>query len=123
MPVLHNILVAVVGLTPQVITETVYYLTQVGHPSVVLTALHILTTQLGEEQVRRQLLAPAVGHFYGLCSEYGLDATAIDVHIHILSDAAQVPLDDIRTAADNAAVADQIAAEAFCTGFAQPMPL
>jgi CRISPR-associated protein (TIGR02584 family) len=110
MPALQNILVAVVGLTPQVITETVYYLTQIRQPSVLPTALHILTTQQGHKQVCDQLLAPAAGHFYALCSEYGLDATAIDVHIHILRDAAQVPLDDIRTAADNAAVADQIAA-------------
>jgi CRISPR-associated protein (TIGR02584 family) len=59
--------------------------------------------------VHAQLLAPTAGHFYSLCREYGLDAAAIDVHIHILTDATQVPLDDLRTAADNAAVADQIA--------------
>jgi CRISPR-associated protein (TIGR02584 family) len=109
MPALQNILVAVVGLTPQVITETVYYLTQVRQPPVVLSAIHLITTQRGEEQVHTQLLTSSGGHFYGLCREYGLDATAIDVHIQILTDAAQVPLDDIRTAADNAAVADQIA--------------
>jgi CRISPR-associated protein (TIGR02584 family) len=61
MPAFRNILVTVVGLTPQVITETVYYLTQVRQPPVVLSAMHIITTQRGEEQVRTQLLAPSGG--------------------------------------------------------------
>lgn len=110
MPTWQNILVAAVGLTPQVITETVYYLTQVRQPSVTLHAIHVLTTQRGQEQVHAQLLAPAGGHFYALCTEYGLDAAAIDVHIHVLRNAAHGVLDDIRTAADNLAVADQITA-------------
>src|SRR5712692_2129930 len=110
MQVFRDILVAVVGLTPQVITETVYYLTQVHHPPITLTGIHVLTTQLGKAQLLTQLLAPHSGHFHAFCAEYGLDPTTIDFEVHVLRDAASVPLEDIRTATDSIAVADQIAA-------------
>lgn len=109
MRALRDILVAVVGLTPQVITEMVYYLTQVHHPPITLAGIHILTTQLGKTQLLTHLLSPQGGHFYALCAEYGLDSTTIDFEIHVLRDAGDVPLEDIRTVADSIAVADQIA--------------
>src|SRR5215510_1919052 len=110
MPAFRDILVAVVGLTPQVITETVYYLTQVCRPPVALAGIHVLTTQFGKTQVLTQLLAPGSGHFHTFCAEYGLDSTTIDFEVHVLKDAVDVPLEDIRTATDSIAVADQIAA-------------
>ena len=110
MPAFRDILVAVVGLTPQVITETVYYLTQVHSPPVTLAGIHVLTTQLGKTQLLTQLLAPRSGHFHTFCAEYGLDPTTIDFEVHVLKDAVDVPLEDIRTATDSIAVADQIAA-------------
>jgi CRISPR-associated protein (TIGR02584 family) len=94
----REILVAVAGLTPQVITETLYYLTQKCDPPVAVAEIHVLTT-------------PTDGRFYALCREYDLDPTTIAFdaeHIHLLTDAAGVPLEDIRTAADSAAVADQL---------------
>ena len=110
MPAFQNILVAVVGLTPQVITETVYYLTQVQSPPVTLAGIHVLTTQLGKTQLLTQLLAPRSGHFHTFCAEYGLDSATMDFEVHVLREAAGTPLEDIRTAADSQAVADQIAA-------------
>ena len=76
MPALRDILVAVVGLTPQVITETVYYLTQVHCPPITLAGIHVLTTQRGKAQLLTQFLAPHGGHFHAFCAEYGLDPTA-----------------------------------------------
>lgn len=108
MQVFRDILVAVVGLTPQIITETVYYLIQVRQPPATLAAIHVLTTSPGQERVVTQLLAPRRGHFHTLCAEYGLDAAAIAFEIHVLRDAGSGPLEDIRTASDSAAVADQI---------------
>ena len=64
MQAFRDILVAVVGLTPQVITETVYYLTQVHRPPITLAGIHVLTTQLGKAQLLTQLLSPQGGHFY-----------------------------------------------------------
>ena len=110
MPAFRDFLVAVVGLTPQVITETVYYLTQVHRPPVTLTGIHVLTTQLGKTQILTQLLAPRGGHFHTFCAEYDLDATTIDFEVHVLKDEMGVPLEDIRTATDSRAVADQIIA-------------
>jgi CRISPR-associated protein (TIGR02584 family) len=109
MAAFRDIVVAVAGLTPQVITETLYYLTQVRQPPVLPAEMHVLTTLRGQERLRSRLLAPA-GHFPAFCAEYGLEAARICFEVHLLRDAAQAPLDDIRTAADSAAVADQIAA-------------
>jgi CRISPR-associated protein (TIGR02584 family) len=110
MPAFRDILVAVVGLTPQVITETVYYLTQLCRPPVTLAGIHVLTTQFGKTQLLTQLLAPGSGHFHTFCAEYGLDATTIDFEVHVLKDELDIPLEDIRTATDSIAVADQITA-------------
>ncbi|HXH13073.1 MAG TPA: CRISPR-associated ring nuclease Csm6 [Alphaproteobacteria bacterium] len=109
----REILVAVAGLTPQVITETLYYLTQVRDPPVGIAEIHILTTRPGRERIRTDLLTPDHGRFYTFCAEYGLDPSTIafdDAHIQVLTDVVGVPLEDIRTAADSAAVADQILA-------------
>jgi CRISPR-associated protein (TIGR02584 family) len=109
----REILVAVAGLTPQVITETLYYLTQKRDPPVALSEIYVLTTQPGREQILAELLEPSGGRFYTFCVEYNLDPASIafdDNHIHVLTDAAGVPLEDIRTVGDSAAVADQIVA-------------
>jgi len=109
----REILVVVAGLTPQVITETLYYLTQVRDPPVGIAEIYILTTQPGRERILTDLLTPDRGRFYTFCTEYDVDPTGIAFdgdHIHVLTDAASVPLEDIRTAADSAAVADQILA-------------
>jgi CRISPR-associated protein (TIGR02584 family) len=111
MGVWREILVAVAGLTPQVITETLYYLTQERDPPVAVAAIHVLTTQPGGQRILSDLLTLDDGRFYAFCREYDLDPTTIAFdaeHIHVLTDAAGVPLDDIRTAGDSAAVADQI---------------
>ena len=109
----REILVAVAGLTPQVITETLYYLTQRRDPPVGIVEIHILTTRPGRQRILTDLLTPDHGRFYTFCAEYGLDPSTIafdDTRIHVLTDAAGMPLDDIRTAAESAAVADQILA-------------
>ncbi len=107
----REILVAVAGLTPQVITETLYYLTQKRDPPVAITAIHVLTTQPGGQRILSDLLTLDDGRFYAFCREYDLDPTTIAFdaeHIHVLTDATGAPLEDIRTAADSTAVADQI---------------
>lgn len=109
----REILVAVAGLTPQVITETLYYLTQRRDPPAAIAEIHILTTQPGRQRILSDLLTPDRGRFYTFCAEYDLDPTGIAfdaAHVHMLTNAAGVPLEDIRTAADSAAVADQVLA-------------
>jgi len=107
----REILVAVAGLTPQVITETLFYLTQKRDPPVAIAEIYVLTTQPGRQRILTDLLTPDHGRFYTFCAEYDLDPATIafdDTRIQVLTDAAGMPLDDIRTAADSAAVADQI---------------
>jgi CRISPR-associated protein (TIGR02584 family) len=109
----REILVAVAGLTPQVITETLFYLTQLRDPPVAIAEIHVLTTQPGGQRILTDLLTPDGGHFRAFCNEYNLDATTIAFdadHIHVLTDASGMSLDDIRTASDSVAVADQIVA-------------
>lgn len=101
----RDILVAVLGLTPQVITETLYYLTQVRQPAVWPCALHLLTTRAGAAQVDETLLAPGGGQLYTFCADYGLDL--IPVEVYVFEYPAGVPLDDIRTGRESDAVADQ----------------
>ena len=97
MPAFRDILVAVVGLTPQIITETVYYLTQIHRPPVAFTGIHVLTTHMGKTKLLTQLLASGSGHFHTFCAEYGLDSTTIDFEVHVLKDEVGVPLEDIHS--------------------------
>jgi CRISPR-associated protein (TIGR02584 family) len=69
----REILVMVAGLTPQVITEALYYLTQVRDPPVALSEIYVLTTQPGRQRILDDLLTPHVGRFYTYCTEYDFD--------------------------------------------------
>jgi len=107
----RNILVAAFGLTPQVITETLYYLTQVKVPPTRIDEIRIITTSRGKQQVIDVLLAGGRGMFYQFCSEYGIDAEAVkfdEGSISLLTDARGLPLSDIRTPEENQLAADQI---------------
>ena len=105
-------LVAVTGLSPQVVTETLYALavkpTGGARPSVP-TEVHLVTTKEGAERARLALLHPESGWFHQLRAEYDLPAIGFDTsNIHMLRDPAGLPLDDIRTPEDNTAAADAI---------------
>ena len=108
----RRILLAVTGLSPQVVTETLYALAvnPGQRPAFVPTEIHIVTTQQGYESARLTLLpSDKPGWFHCLCSDYGLQGIAFSVdNIHILRDADGSDLTDIRTPADNEAAADTI---------------
>ena len=106
-----HILISVAGLTPQVITETLYHLTQLRTPPVTISEIFILTTSLGKEKIFSSLLAPRRGKYFALLRDYNINPSSIQFdasHILILKDAQGRELDDIRTHSDNEAVADQI---------------
>ncbi|MBI4755524.1 MAG: TIGR02584 family CRISPR-associated protein [Betaproteobacteria bacterium] len=101
-------LLAVTGLTPQVVTETLYAMCVTGDPPFVPTEVHLVTTAEGAEQARLALLDAESGQFHAFCRDYGLDA-AIDfpaANIHVIPDASGAPLEDIRTPEDNTLAAD-----------------
>lgn len=105
----RRILLAVTGLTPQVVTETLYALLREGADALP-TEVHILTTAEGAERARLALLSEQPGWFHRLRADYHLAPIEFDLeHIHALRDAAGQPLADIRSADDNACAADEIA--------------
>ncbi len=104
----RRVLLAVIGLTPQVITETVYAL---AHQTIPFypTELHIITTSEGFARIRLTLLGDYPAWLARLSQDYSLPNISFDEsHIHLLSNEQGVILDDIRTDADNECLADTI---------------
>lgn len=105
----HRILLAVTGLSPQIVTETVYALAVRAEPRFVPTEVHVITTAEGAERIRLALLSEAPGWFARLRHDYALPDIAFTAeNIHVLQDGAGQPLTDIRSPADNLCAADQI---------------
>ncbi len=110
----RRILVAVTGLSPQIVTETFYALAVDSHIEAerfVPTEIHLITTAEGAERARLMLFEHEGGRFNQLCQEYGLDREAIDFGphtIHIAPDGQGQPLHDINDQPSSAAVADLI---------------
>lgn len=103
----RRILLAATGLSPQVVTETLYALAVASKPAFIPTEVHLLTTEEGKRHAELSLLA---GHawFQRLREEYGLGEVAFKPgNIHVIG--GNEPLTDIRTAQDNDIAADHIA--------------
>lgn len=109
----RRILLAVTGLTPQVVTETLYALAVSAASPWVPDEIRIVTTAEGAERVRLALLDPAAGQFHALCADYGLAGRIAfpAANIRVIPDAAGAPLADIRTPDDNTRAADTLLAE------------
>ena len=98
---LKTILLAVCGLSPQVITETLYALHQNGRS---IDAIHVITTREGKERIFATLLSGQNGQFPQYCRDYGIIDTAIDFGphtIHVLCDSHGIEIADISTQTDN----------------------
>ena len=110
-----RILVAVTGLSPQIVTETLYALAVVLERSqrpFVPTKIRLITTEEGARRAQDSLLNPGNGWFHRLRSDYRLPAIEFGPqHIVVLKDGTGKPLDDIRTRDDNERAADAITDE------------
>ncbi|MBK1645216.1 TIGR02584 family CRISPR-associated protein [Thiocapsa imhoffii] len=107
-PTPRRILLAVTGLTPQIVTETLYALACRGADTWIPHEIHLITTATGANNARLNLLA-GERWFHRLCEDYALPSIAFTPeHIHVLRDAEGRPLDDIRTQGDNTLAADVI---------------
>ncbi|MEQ1531591.1 MAG: CRISPR-associated ring nuclease Csm6, partial [Methylococcales bacterium] len=100
-----TILLNVTGLTPQVVTETLYALHKQGYD--LPEQIHILTTTEGYQRAKLTLITEGwLARFY---KDYQLPMPAFsEQHIHVLQDANGQDLADIRSQADNQAMADSI---------------
>lgn len=98
---MKKVLIAVCGLTPQVITETLYVLHQQGRMP---DAIRILTTRQGKDVCNALLVNRSDGAYYRFIEEYGIDGSRVDFsprHIMTPQDQyGQIP-DDIATEEDS----------------------
>jgi len=110
----RRILLAVTGLSPQIVTETLYALACRSETPWVPHEVHLITTATGRREAELNLLADQKprgepGWFHRLRDDYSLPPICFDTDcIHVLGDAAGTALDDIRTPADNERAADFI---------------
>lgn len=103
----RRVLLAVTGLSPQVVTETVYALGVMRrHPP---TEVRVVTTLEGSARIRSELLHPGSGWFHRLRSDYGLSPITFgEEQVHVLADASGKQLEDIRDIEQNTTAADAI---------------
>jgi len=107
----RRILVSVTGLSPQVITETLYALVVQKRTPFIPTEIHLLTTREGAERASLALLDPRKGRFHAFCQDYNLEGRVLfgAEQIHVVEDESGKPLRDIRSVDDNRRAADFIA--------------
>ncbi len=104
-----RILLFVTGLSPQVVTETLYALATDAQSPWIPDEIHVITTREGAERVRLALLSEEPAWFARLIEDYDLPAIRFDEeHIHVLKCADGSPMVDVRTPEDNEQAANQI---------------
>ncbi|MBW2117546.1 MAG: TIGR02584 family CRISPR-associated protein [Deltaproteobacteria bacterium] len=98
---MKNIMLAVTGLSPQVITETMYALHQDNRK---VDAIHAITTRDGKERIYADLLAGETGYYFRYLEEYGIETSSIDFghrNIHVITDEHGNEIPDILRESDN----------------------
>lgn len=106
---IKKILLAVSGLSPQILTETLYGLTVANNTPFIPTEIHLITTLEGAHRAKLDLLHPETGKFRAFCTEYQMPAMQFDENnIHIIADRHGSKMDDIRNPEQNEAAADFI---------------
>ena len=101
---MRNVLLAVVGLSPQVITETLFALHQNKKR---VDEIHVITTREGKEHIYAELLAGGTGNFFRYLREYGIDPSTIKFDkdtIHVISRPGGREISDIVDESDNEAL-------------------
>ncbi len=105
----RRVLLAVSGLSPQIVTETLYALAIRAERPWIPTEIRLLTTARGAEHARLNLLSTEPGWFHRLRADYGLPQIRFDIAcIEVIRDVDGLPLADIRSQADNDATADAL---------------
>lgn len=104
----RNILLCVAGMTPQIITETLFVLNNKGER---IDEIRVITTLEGRNKLLQFLLHKETGKFYEFCRDFGLDAKAIkfdETTISLLNKPDGTTLEDIRTPEENEIAGNQI---------------
>lgn len=96
-----NILLAITGLNPQVITETLFALHQ---QKIAVDEIHAITTRTGRDEINAHLLAPGAGHYERYLQDYAINPKAIlfgSSHVHTLVDKRGNQMDDVSDEEEN----------------------
>lgn len=105
----HRVLFTVTGLSPQIVTETVYALAYRQEPAFIPTRIVLMTTTEGANRARLTLQGSDPGWLERLRADYELPPISFtDDDIKVLQAPDGILLHDIRTKADNRAAADAI---------------
>ena len=108
----RRVLLAVCGLSPQIVTETLYALAAKEHDPFIPTEVHLITTAEGARRAELSLLSDDLGWFHKLCADYHLPGITFNRHhIHVMRDANERAMDDIRTPQDHRDAANFITAQ------------
>lgn len=103
---MKKILVAVTGMSPQIVTETVYALYK--QHAWIPDEIFVLTTQTGRQKLESSLLGEN-GFFRRLQQDYDLPHIDFDIsRIRVIQDSDGLDLADIRTPEQNNLAADMI---------------
>lgn len=107
----RRVLLAVIGLTPQVLTETLWCLVRRTQPPFVPTELRVVTTAEGRTRLLLTLSEDGNARLRALAVDLGrpeLAGLLGEGSVEVVADATGKPLDDVRSAADHLAVADRL---------------
>ena len=116
----RHILLCVAGLTPQIITETLYALTQERGERI--DEIRVITTLGGRDKImtgkvngrgrpEESLLHPDCGQFFNFCRDFGIPQETIKFNessIALLRTPDGRTLNDIRSPIENECAGDQI---------------
>jgi CRISPR-associated protein (TIGR02584 family) len=105
-----RILLAVSGMSPQILTETLYAIAIAEKETPFIpTEIHLISTSEGTERAILELLHPMTGKFHQLCRDYGLTGIEFSQqNVYAIEDKDGTVLSDIKTPEDNEAAADFI---------------
>jgi len=108
--------VAVSGLSPAILTETIYGLAHAAESErFIPTEVHLITTSTGKEQAVARLLGDEHPVFSQLMTDYpALDGIVFDAdNIHVIRDHAGQAIEDLTNQQSNEAAADFICNQIF----------
>ena len=117
----HTVLVAVCGLTPAILTETVWALAH-EHPAAIPDQIIVLTTEAGRAKIAEQLFGPdqlwqqlrasLLGPSHADNPRLDFDCTPDRVKVfHRREGARRIPIIELTSLADNQAIADALVDE------------
>lgn len=111
-----RILLVVIGMTPQIVTETLYKIAVTAESPFIPTEIHIITTEEGARKANEKLLAS--GGAEGWMERFKADFQLPEIHfaedcIHVIADTEGAFIDDNDSSRHNAIASDFIIRKVF----------